>query len=258
MSDENNKWTNTELEKLKQAAELILRSEHTTVFTGAGISIESGIPPFRGKDGLWGKFDPQLLDISFFERNPLESWKFIKEIFFDNFGNTLPNKAHEILALWEISGLVHAVITQNIDGLHQKAGSREVYEFHGNLRKLICTKCSKVHPATNEKLLELPPLCNVCGALLKPDFVFFGEPIPEPANTMSHTEIDKADLFLVIGTTGEIMPASSIPVLFSQRGKKVIEINIAPSNYTGNITDIFLQGKATEVLSELMRVIKLK
>ncbi len=243
-------------EKLEEAAELIITSRHTTVFSGAGISIESGIPPFRGENGLWGKFDPQLLDIDYFKQYPLESWKFIKEIFFDNFGNAVPNEAHRALAKLEKLGLVQAVITQNIDGLHQKAGSRNVYEFHGNLRKLICTECSKVYQVDEIDLMQLPPVCDVCGGLLKPDFVFFGEPIPEPAASLSYEQIEEADLFLVIGTTGEIMPASAIPVAFSKRGKKVVEINTRPSVYTGSITDIFLQDKATKVMHDLLQLIR--
>ncbi len=242
-------------QKLHQAAELLLGSKHTTVFTGAGISIESGIPPFRGVNGLWGQFNPQLLDISFFMQNPLKSWTFIKEVFFDNFGEAQPNMAHKILAKFEEKGLVQAIITQNIDGLHQKAGSNEVYEFHGNLRKLICTKCRKIYRVEDIGLSQLPPKCDSCGSLLKPDFVFFGEPIPEPANSLSYGEIEKADLFLVIGTTGEIMPASAIPIAFSRTGKKIVEINIKPSNYTYSITDIFLQDEAAKVLKDLAKIV---
>ena len=244
---------NIKEQKIRQAARLILSSKHTTVFTGAGISVESGIPPFRGKNGLWGKFNPQLLDIGFFMQKPLKSWTFIQEVFFDGFGNTKPNSAHQVIAELEQRGLVKAVITQNIDGLHQKAGSREVYEFHGNLRDLVCTGCGKIHHANETDLSQLPPYCDLCGGLLKPDFVFFGEPIPEPANSLSFGEVSKADLFLVIGTTGEIMPASSIPIAFSDLGKKVIEINVEPSGYTTGITDIFLQGKASEVLQDILQ-----
>jgi NAD-dependent deacetylase len=128
---------------LQQAAGLIKSSRRTTAFTGAGISVESGIPPFRGSDGLWSKFDPVFLDIDYFHRYPERSWKLIKEIFYDFFGRAKPNAAHYALAAMERAGFLHSVITQNIDNLHQKAGSKEVYEFHGNSRYLICDSCSR-------------------------------------------------------------------------------------------------------------------
>jgi len=243
-----NNFTN----KLIEAAELIKHSSRTVAFTGAGISVESGIPPFRGKDGLWSKFDPAFLDINYFHQNPGESWKLIKEIFYDFFGQAKPNAAHFALNELEKKGFLHAVITQNIDNLHQNAGSQEVYEFHGNSRNLICTNCFKSYLAENTDLFTLPPTCKNCGTVLKPDFVFFGEPIPEPANTNSFAEAINADVFILIGTTGEIMPASLIPYEAKKNNKKIIEINIEPSNYTYSITDIFLKGKATEVMPALL------
>jgi NAD-dependent deacetylase len=241
---------------ITKAAKLIINANHTTAFTGAGISVESGIPPFRGKNGLWSKYDPVFLDIEYFKKNPKESWKLIKEIFYDFFGKAEPNAAHFSLAEMEKMGLLHSVITQNIDNLHQKAGSKEVYEFHGNSRYLICTNCEKKYLVHNIDLSSLPPKCNNCGAVLKPDFVFFGEPIPEPARTKSFEETQKADVFILIGTTGEIIPASTIPYEAKKNNIKIIEINTQPSNYTNTITDIFLKGKATEVMQKLKKIIK--
>jgi len=243
-----NNFTN----KLIEAAELIKHSSRTVAFTGAGISVESGIPPFRGEDGLWSKFDPVFLDINYFHQYPEKSWKLIKEIFYDFFGQAIPNAAHYALAEMEKSGILNSIITQNIDNLHQHAGSKEVYEFHGNSRYLVCENCSKSFLATNIDLSILPPRCPYCKTVLKPDFVFFGEPIPEPANTSSFSEAKNADLFILIGTTGEIMPASLIPYEAKKNGKKIIEINIAPSNYTNAITNIFLQGKASELVPRLI------
>jgi len=237
---------------MQQAVELIKESAHTTVFTGAGISVESGVPPFRGKDGLWSRFDPVFLDINYFHQNPKESWKLIKEIFYDYFGQAKPNAAHYALAKLEEKGIIHSIITQNIDNLHQAAGSHEIYEFHGNSRQLICTNCSTVYLANDTDLSRLPPRCKKCSGVLKPDFVFFGEAIPEPAGSSSYAEIIKADVFILIGTTGEIMPASLIPQEAKQNNTKIIEINIEPSNFTRSITDIFIEGKATEVMSELL------
>lgn len=197
---------------IEKAAKLIKNAKHVTAFTGAGISVESGIPPFRGENGLWSKFDPIFLDIHYFQQNPLKSWKLIKEIFYDFFGKAEPNAAHIALAEMEKSGYINAIITQNIDNLHQIAGSKNVFEFHGNSRDLICTNCKKIYSVKDIDLSHLPPKCVDCGNVLKPDFVFFGESIPEPARAISFTEAKIADVFILIGTTGEIMPASIIPI----------------------------------------------
>ena len=239
-------------DKIYQAAELIKHSNYNVAFTGAGISVESGIPPFRGDNGLWSKYDPVFLDINYFHQHPEKSWRLIKEIFYDFFGKAKPNAAHYTLAEMEKMRLLHSIITQNIDNLHQNAGSKEVYEFHGNSRYLICETCSKSFLAKKIDLSSLPPSCPYCKTVLKPDFVFFGEPIPEPANTNSFKEAINAEIFILIGTTGEIMPASIIPFEAKKNGKKIIEINVAPSNYTQTITDIFLQGKATVIMQQLL------
>jgi len=240
------------------SAEIIRNAKHVTVFTGAGISVESGIPPFRGSDGLWSKYNPIVLDISFFLENPLESWKIIKEIFYDFFGKAEPNPAHFALSELEKIGIVKSVITQNIDGLHQDAGSKTVYEFHGTSKYLTCTDCSVKYPVEKTDLDSIPPLCPECGGLLKPDFVFFGEQIPQKAHEKSFAEAETADVFLVVGTTGEIMPASLIPRDAKENGATIIEVNTVPSKYTNHITDIFLKGKASVILSELTNKITSK
>jgi len=147
--------------------------------------------------------------------------------------------------------LIHSVITQNIDNLHQEAGSRSVIEFHGTSRTMVCTRCGAGTAADSVSLDELPPRCSQCGGVLKPDFVFFGEQIPTPANEQSLEEAERAGVFLVIGTTGEIMPASGIPLIAKSRGAKIIEINIEPSRYTHSITDVFLQDKASVAMRTL-------
>jgi NAD-dependent deacetylase len=246
---------NNSSDQLNKAAELIRYSSRTVAFTGAGVSVESGIPPFRGENGLWSKYDPGFLDINYFHHYPEESWRLIKEIFYDFFGKARPNEAHYALAKLEQSGYLQSIITQNIDNLHQEAGSKEVYEFHGNSRSLICQRCSKYYAAKNVDLTTLPPRCSNCNGVLKPDFVFFGEPIPEPAKTNSFNECLQADVFVLIGTTGEIMPASLIPYEAERNNKKIIEINVAPSSYTRRITDIFLEGKASIVMQKLANAI---
>lgn len=214
--------------------------------------MESGIPPFRGKDGLWSKYDPIFLDSNFFQHYPEKSWPLIKQIFYDFFGQAKPNSAHLSLAQMEKKGFLHTVITQNIDNLHQMAGSKLVYELHGNSRNLICPICLKYYSIKDIDLSDLPPRCKNCGTVLKPDFVFFGESLPEPAYSNAIKEAVDAEIFIIIGTTGEIMPASLIPFEAKRNGKKIIEINVVPSLYTSVITDIFLQGKATVVLQRLL------
>ena len=239
--------------KIKEAVELIKNSKRTTAFTGAGISVESGIPPFRGDGGLWNKYDPVVLDLNYFFSNPRESWLVIKEIFYDFFGTAKFNRAHEVLAEMEKQNYLSAVITQNIDNLHQEAGSKVVHEFHGNSKTLICTSCKKKFPVKEDTFRNLPPKCEDCGSLLKPDFIFFGEGIPQQAYQKSIEAAQNSDVFIVIASTGEVMPASQMPVIAKQNGATIIEINPNTSNYTSQVTDIFLQGKAGEVLDLVMR-----
>ena len=243
--------------KIREAASIIKEARHVTAFTGAGISVESGIPPFRGENGIWNKYDPMILDIHFFMEHPTESWKVIKEIFYDFFGKAEANRAHIVLAEMEKSGLLREVITQNIDNLHQKAGNTVVHEFHGNSRNLICTKSGELLPAAHADLDALPPIHPATGGLLKPDFIFFGEGIPRIAYDASLKAAADSDVFLVIGTTGEIMPASQIPYLAKENGATIIEVNTKESNYTSRITDIFLQGKATEMMDLLAREMRI-
>ena len=238
-------------ERMAQAARLLAAARHATVFSGAGISVESGIPPFRGPGGLWSTVDPGFIDIATFRRRPQESWLKIREIFYDFMGKAEPNAAHFGVAALEKAGLVKAVITQNIDNLHQDAGSREVIEFHGNSRWLACPGCSRREAVSRERLAALPPRC-ACGEVLKPDFIFFGEGIPHKALQRSIREASLADVFLVIGSSGEVMPACQVPFLAREHGAKVIEINLHESNFTP-IADVFLQGTATEVVSALVK-----
>jgi NAD-dependent deacetylase len=236
---------------LYKAAEFLRRSRYAIAFTGAGISVESGIPPFRGKDGIWSKFDPATLELGFFYRNPLESWKVIRELFYLFFGNAVPNAAHTALARFEQKGLIKSVITQNIDNLHQKAGSKTVFEFHGNSQKLVCTKCRSEYPPDYIDFDHLPPLCGACSGLIKPGFIFFGEDIPFDAYQNSLEAAQKADVVIVIGSTGEVMPAAQMPVIAKQNMATIIEVNTEPSNFTRSVTDFFLEGRATEVMKEL-------
>jgi NAD-dependent deacetylase len=232
-----------------EAARLIASARNIVAFTGAGISVESGIPTFRGPEGLWSHYNPQVLDIDWFHAHPEASWRVIKEIFYDYMGDRArPNAAHAFLSHLEERGQLSGIITQNIDHLHQSADSRHVVEFHGTAQQLECTACGRKHDYTASLLETLPPECPACGGLLKPDFVFFGEPIPPHAYEESLRLCHQADLLLIIGTTGEIMPASRLPY---ESDAPAIEINIAPSTYTTDRTNLFLQAKATEAAREL-------
>ncbi len=238
-------------EAISQAAEALRRAQRAVAFTGAGISVESGIPPFRGPEGLWSRYDPQVLDLDYFFAHPRASWEVIKEIFYDFFGKAKPNPAHFACARLEAAGVLAGVITQNIDNLHQEAGSRRVIEYHGTSRWLTCTQCGHKVEAQPELLAELPPRCPRCGGLLKPDFIFFGEPIPAEAQAAAWEETRRADVWVVVGTTGEVYPAALLPIAAKEHGATIIEINVRPSNYTHQITDIFLQGKASEMCQAL-------
>jgi NAD-dependent deacetylase len=235
------------------AVDILRKSSFTTAFTGAGISVESGIPPFRGPDGLWSVYDPESLDLDHFLANPEQAWKIIKEIFYDFFGKARPNKAHIALAEMEQKGFIGRLITQNIDNLHQEAGSMKVFEFHGNSKHLVCIKCGGNYHVNEISLDHLPPTCRQCGGLLKPDFVFFGEAIPTAPLAAAYEASSLSDVFLIIGTTGEVMPANQIPFRAKSHGASIIEINPKESNYTSHITDVFLQGKASEMMEKITR-----
>ncbi len=240
---------------LENAAEMILASGHVTAFTGAGISVPSGIPPFRGPDGLWSRYDPSILDLYSYLHHPAKSWPIIKEIFYDYFGKASPNPAHFALAEMESMGL-KTIITQNIDNLHQEAGSTNVAEFHGSSHWFTCTQCSEKFPLRKVQIGAEPPRCPNCHALLKPDFIFFGEAIPQEAMQISLWEAENSKLFLLIGTTGEIYPASQIPQIASRNGIPIIEINPEPSAFTHTITTLFIQEKAEIALPALLEILK--
>lgn len=241
---------------LDQAAEKISQSAYTLAFTGAGISVESGIPPFRGENGLWNKYDPKVLEINYFLDHGAESWKYIREIFYDYFGKSEPNAGHKALADMEKMGYLHAIVTQNIDNLHHMAGNKTVHEFHGSSSRLVCSKCQNVYPVTQFDLKDIPPVCPHDHQLLKPDFVFFGEGIPAQAWDKSFESAEKCEVCLVIGSTGEVVPASYVPQRARERGAFIIEVNPEPSQFTNTITDLHLVGKAGDILPKLAARLK--
>jgi NAD-dependent deacetylase len=233
------------------AAEMLRKAKHAVAFTGAGISVASGIPPFRGKDGLWNKYDPIYLEIDFFHKKPFQSWLKIKEMFYNNLIFAEPNQAHHIISKMGTRGFIESVITQNVDNLHQKAGSNPVYELHGTYKQLVCTKCTTEYDFSFADLNFLPPTCFICKGILKPDMVFFNEPVPVFTQKKSFEEAEKADVFLIIGTNAEVFPAADIPVRAKENGAKIIEINIEPTHFTNTITDVFLLGTAEEIMCKI-------
>ncbi len=243
--------------KINDAVKLIRESKYMVAFTGAGVSVESGIPPFRGNGGLWITTHPIFLEIDFFYRKPLQSWKKIKEIFYDKLADAEPNAAHEVLAKMEKRSFLESIITQNIDHLHQKAGNKYVYELHGTYKQLVCKECGSEYDISFADLNFLPPTCFVCKGILKPDMVFFNEPIPWFAKKRSFEEAKRADLLLIIGTNAEVLPAAEIPEIAKKSGTKIIEINIRPSIFTQSITNLFIEAKATEAMTEIGKLLYL-
>ena len=242
-------------ENIKRAAEMIRSARYAVVFTGAGISVKSGIPTFRGEGGIWNEVDPNYFNLEFFQKKPALTWNIIKQVFYDRLTNVKPNNAHFVLSVMEQRGNIQSIITQNIDHLHQDAGNKNVIELHGTYKRLICSRCSTEYSYKFADLNFLPPTCIVCRGVLKPDFVFFTEPLPEEAVNESLNEAKKADLLLVIGTRAEVYPANTIPQIAKDNGAKIVEINVTKTALTDNLTDIFIKGDAGEIMAEFCRLL---
>ena len=241
-------------ESIENAAKVIIESRATIALTGAGISVESGIPDFRSKEGLWNRFDPEeYASIYAFRDNPEKVWQMLKEME-EIVEKAKPNDAHKGLAALERMGLLNTVITQNIDNLHQEAGSKNVIEYHGNSSTLTCLWCKKTYDY-KEKKGEYPPRCE-CGKILKPDVIFFGEAIPLLAMERSSQLASSCQALLIIGTSAVVSPFNILPRLARQTGAKIIELNLEETVLTHDITDIFLRGKATEQVSQVVSAVK--
>jgi NAD-dependent deacetylase len=251
---------NQQQDLIEATAKAIKNSKYCVGFTGAGISVESGILPFRGEGGIFETYDPQVFDIDFFTENTKKAWQMLNEIFYKVFDIAHPNNAHKFLTALEKKGIMKSIITQNIDYLHQKAGCKEVYEFHGNNNNARCLECGEFFEIKTLDLSTLPPKCNKCNrGALKPDFVFFGEQIPRDAYIKSLMAIQNTDLLIIIGTTGVVMPAAMLPIQAKKENPncKIIEINPEESRYTNIVVDIFLEGKAGEICTLLAEKLKL-
>ncbi len=234
-----------------EAAEIIKNSKNLIALTGAGISVESGIPDFRSPGGLWEKFDPEVYaSIDTFNKMPGKAWEMIFEMM-DVIIDAKPNPAHQALAWMEGEGYLRSVITQNVDNLHQAAGSRNVIEYHGNSSMFTCVHCHREYEADQfrKSLKERKiPGCSECERILKPSVVFFGEMIPQRALMEAQFLADSADALLVIGTSAIIYPAAGIPVVAKNNGAKIVEFNLEETNYTESITDLFIKGPAGQTL----------
>ena len=180
----------------------------------------------------------------------------MKKIFFTDMDNAQPNAAHRVLAVLENKGLLKGVITQNIDGLHQRAGSKNVQEFHGTIHTLSCLNCGRKYQLADVNLEQVPPTC-LCGGVLKPDFVFYGEGIPPRAYEKSAEMASQADVMLVVGTAGQVMPACSLPYAAKEHRCKIIEVNPRESAYTGHITDLYFPLQAGDFFTQLAREMKI-
>jgi len=237
---------------IKRAVKDLLDSQKTIALTGAGISVESGIPDFRSAGGLWSKYDPEeYAHISAFRSNPEKIWHMIKEMMELVLGAE-PNPAHSALAELEQMDLLSSVITQNVDGLHQRGGSKEVIEFHGSNQWLVCLQCGYRQEAASFSFEDIPPRCPQCSSILKPDVVFFGEPIPGEAQARAFEEARTCDVVLVVGTSAVVYPAAGIPTLAKQNRAKIVEINTEPTALTGYISDYLIQGPAGQILPKIV------
>jgi NAD-dependent deacetylase len=236
---------------IKKTVQAIRRAKKVVAFTGAGISVESGIPDFRGPSGLWEKYDPmEYATIEAFSANPKKVWTMLKEM-----GGLLeksrPNPAHLALAKLEQTGHLSSIITQNIDYLHQSAGNKRVIEFHGSSKNLVCLLCGKMYERHQVNLDTLPPRC-ICRGVLKPNFVFFGEPIPWGAQMEAKEEAGSCQLMLVIGTSAVVSPACDLPVIAKRSGAIIVEVNIEETQLTRYISNWILKGSASQILQILV------
>lgn len=220
---------------LETAAEAVAGARHAVALTGAGISVESGIPDFRSPGGLWSEFDPaEYATLSCFLRHPEKAWKLFRAL-----GRTVagkgPNAAHAALADLEAAGCLAGIVTQNIDGLHQAAGSRNVLEIHGDWARLQCLGCGRLEPFVRAHLDDGPvPACGGCGCLLKPNVVLFEEGVRDPDKIQDL--VQPCDVLLVIGTSAEVAPASLLPSQVHRSGGTVLEFNLGPTQLTAELS----------------------
>jgi NAD-dependent deacetylase len=241
---------------IKKAAQDLANAKMVTALTGAGISTESGIPPFRGKGGLWEKYDPlEVAHIDAFLQDPAKVWKLLFKDMKDVLDKAAPNDSHKGLAKLEELGILKTIITQNVDGLHQMAGNSDVIEFHGNMAWQRCMECNAHYKTSRVEITQIPPRCD-CGGILRPNAVLFGEMIPQEALWRSRQVATDCDVMLVIGTSAVVQPAALMPVVAKESGAKVIEINPEPTPLTVDISDYLIRGTAGDVMNRIMAALE--
>jgi len=238
------------LSKLKSA-------ESVTVLTGAGISAESGVPTFRGDDGIWKKFKPEeLANFDAFMRNPELVWEWYKHRK-QIVASIQPNPGHYALAEMEKRYKRFAIITQNIDNLHRRAGSKTVHELHGNIERNYCIACGKYF--SNQEIFQSHdqkvPRCASCNGLIRPDVVWFGELLPRDEWDASECAAKWADVFFSIGTSAIVYPAASLPMVAKKAGAYLVEINVEPTDLSPKADEVIL-GKSGKILPQLVEAIK--
>ncbi len=243
------------VERYAKAAEAIRNAASVIAVTGAGASVESGIPDFRSPGGLWERFPPEeYATIEAYVSDPDRVWALWRDLG-KMFRECTPNPGHHALAELEGLGCLRGVITQNIDGLHQAAGNHHVVEYHGNASRLVCLSCKRRMPLDTGREYTHAPLCD-CGGLMKPDVVLFGEVIPVYAQMESQNLAREADVVIVVGTSATVYPAAEIPALAKRHGAYIIECNLEPTDFTPYITDAFLQGPAGKTLPYLLDTVR--
>lgn len=238
---------------INEAVQILYQSKNTIALTGAGISVESGIPDFRSAGGLWSVYDPSdYATIDAFLSNPEKVWNMLRDM--DKLvSGARPNRAHIGMGQLDRMGYLKCIITQNVDNLHQAGGARNVIEYHGNQSTLVCLSCGNRY-SMEEKRKEHTPRCE-CGRVLKPDVILFGEAIPQTALYDSMQLANSAQALMVVGTSAVVSPANSIPILAKKNGAKIIEINKESTHLTSRLTDVFLQGDAGEIIEKIVKTI---
>ena len=247
-------------ERIRFAAQLISKAEHLVLFTGAGISTPSGIPDFRSAGtGLWQKQDPmKVASATAFKYQSEEFFTWLRPLLRSSLAAN-PNPAHQIIARFEKAGLIKAVITQNIDGLHQLAGSINVIELHGTMRSFHCSACHKLEKNADQLIAKILagvlPCCIYCGALMKPDITLYKERLPEKAWKMASQQVRWADVVLVAGSSLEVTPAASLPYDAVLNGSRLVVVNYAPT-YLDPRADIVLHLDVAQALPEIFSFCK--
>lgn len=244
------------MEIIQALASEIKKARYGVAFTGAGISAESGIPTYRGEGGLWTKYDPNLYaHIDYFRENPSYYWNFFKDVRYPMLREVKPNKAHTALAEIEAIGPLETVITQNIDGLHQKAGSSYVIELHGTTRRITCMGCSEeylMEEVYGMLETQIPPLCSKCSGILRPAVVFFGEILDSKTISKAYEEAGKSDFLLVVGSSLVVYPAADVPLRAKQAGAKLAIINKG-STPLDSVADYVINDAAGKVLPRIVQ-----